>query len=192
MAGGMKSSPNVHSANDCVFFCTIIIIACVIMDNAHYNIFGWVGSTMTMLLMIEILTHHWMWRDKRWETSLCMCAPFFEVIVVIVSWRILWDAMCSSLHRHQSKWIPKPSMVSPLWQCERCAIIGCGKSRWVCNVVRKWAEDKWNVGVVRWINNQLPTVGPAQDQPVHVVSKGAFIRNVKNSYSCKQSIKKNL
>jgi hypothetical protein len=49
-------------------------------------------------------------------------------------------------------------MVSALWQCERCAIIGCGKSRWVCNVVKKWAEDKWNVGVVRWTNNQLPMV----------------------------------
>jgi len=58
MARGMKSSPNVHFVNDSVFFCMIIIIACVIMDNAHYNIFGSVGSTMTTLLMIEILTHH--------------------------------------------------------------------------------------------------------------------------------------
>jgi hypothetical protein len=34
-------------------------------------------------------------------------------------------------------------------------------------------------------------VGLANDQRrVHVVSKGAFIKNVKNSYSCKWSIKK--
>jgi hypothetical protein len=37
----------------------------------------------------------------------------------------------------------------------------------------------------------VPIVGPAQDQRhVHMMSKGAFIRNVKNSYSCKWSIKK--
>ncbi len=88
-------------------------------------------------------------------------------------------------------------MVSPFGECEKCAIIRCDKTRWICNVVRKWVENQWNVAMVGWTNNQVPTLGPTQDQDqrcVHVVSKGvvskgAFIRNVKNPYFCKWSIK---
>jgi len=46
---------------------------------------------------------------------------------------------------------------------KKCAIIGCGKPRQVCNVVRKWTKDKQIIGVLRWINNQVPTIGPIQD-----------------------------
>jgi hypothetical protein len=60
------------------------------------------------------------------------------------------------------------------------------------NVVRKWAEDKWNEGVLKQVNNQAPIVGPAHEQKrVRITSKGTFVRNKINSYLCNWSIKEN-
>ncbi len=42
---------------------------------------------------------------------------------------------------------------------KKCAIIGCGKPSQVCNVVKKWTEDKQNIGVVGWANNQMTIIG---------------------------------
>jgi hypothetical protein len=193
----IKKSQNANEDNQWshLLMCILHMIVSFLVRQLSFHVLSWTMHTIPYSGGLNQLWQYWnidsSVADKRWETSLCMCATFSKVIVVTVSWRILWDAVCSPMHRHQNKWTPKPSMASPLWQCEKCAIIGCNKSRWVCNVVRKWVEDKWNVGVVGWINNQVPTVEPPHDQRhVQVVSKEAFIRNVKNSYSCKRSIKK--
>ncbi len=45
--------------------------------------------------------------------------------------------------------------------------------------------------VVRRINNQVPTLGPAHEQRcAHMISKGTSTKSEANSYSCKQSAKK--
>jgi hypothetical protein len=41
---------------------------------------------------------------------------------------------------------------------KRWTIIGCGKPKRVRNVVKKWADDKQNAGVVRQTNNQVHTL----------------------------------
>jgi len=67
----------------------------------------------------------------------------------------------------------------------------CGKPRQVQSVVSKWAEDKWNLGVVRKINNQTPALGLAHEcRCALMILKGMSIRSEANFCSCKQSIKK--
>jgi hypothetical protein len=51
----------------------------------------------------------------------------------------LWIVICSLLHKHQSKLIPKS--VCPLSQHERCAIIESNKPRHLHKVIRKWSEQ---------------------------------------------------
>ncbi len=76
------------------------------------------------------------------------------------------------------------------WQHARCAIVGCGKSRQIHNVVRKWIKYKLNASVVGWANNQTSVIGPTQDwKCACVVSKGSSIKNVINSCLFKWSIK---
>jgi hypothetical protein len=41
--------------------------------------------------------------------------------------------------------------------------IRCGKPKQVHNAMRKWVDDKQNVGVVGRANNQVPTCGPAHE-----------------------------
>jgi hypothetical protein len=65
--------------------------------------------------------------------------------------------------RAPNKWVLRSSMVWPHKHHERWATIGCGKPRQTCNVVRKWAKDKWNVVVLGWINNQALTPGLAHE-----------------------------
>jgi len=77
-------------------------------------------------------------------------------------------------------------MACPHWQHERCATIGCEKSRWVCDVVKKWIEDKRNAGVVGWANHQVPMVGHAHDKKCAcVASKGKYPKSLTNFCSCK-------
>lgn len=81
-------------------------------------------------------------------------------------------------------------MVSSHWQHEKCAIVGCGKSRRIHNFVRKWTKDKLNASVVGWSNNQTPVNRPTQDQKhARLVSKGSSIKNVINSSLCRWSTK---
>jgi hypothetical protein len=73
-------------------------------------------------------------------------------------------------------------MVWPHWHHERWATIGCGKPKWVHNVVKKWANDKRNVGVVGWVNNQAPAPGPAHEwRCACVIFEGAPTRREANS-----------
>ncbi len=63
------------------------------------------------------------------------------------------------------------------------APMGYGKPKQVCNVVRKWVEDKWNVIVVRWAINQVPTLKPTHEwRHVHTIFKRAFTKNEINFY----------
>jgi hypothetical protein len=82
-------------------------------------------------------------------------------------------------------------MVWPHWHHKRCATIGCGKPRWVCSVVRKWVDDKRNVGVVGWTNNQAHALGLAHEQRLAcIIFEGVSTRREANSYSYKHSTKK--
>jgi hypothetical protein len=93
-----------------MFFLKWIVITCVVLDNACYSIYGWVGLVMTTFvkvrkpsLVIRILIIYWVWWGKRWETSLYTCAPLSKIMVVMVSQRVSWAIMCSLSHKHQRK-----------------------------------------------------------------------------------------
>jgi hypothetical protein len=155
------------------FFWATIIVPCDVVIDACYTIFMRVGSTMIMsikvrkpFLVIKISIHHQMWWRKRWNSSLWTCGSLCKVMVVIVFQSVSLATIRSLLHRHQSKWVFKLSMVWPHQQHERCTIIRYGKLRWVCSVVKKWVDDKQNVGVVGWANNQVLTFGLAYEWDV--------------------------
>jgi hypothetical protein len=110
MEKGMKSFPNAHFVYDRVFSWMTIVIACIVMDNAHCTIFKQVESIMItsikvqkLFLVIKILTHCQMRWGRRWETSFCTCVPIFKTIVVTISQRISWVEVCSFLHGHSLK-----------------------------------------------------------------------------------------
>jgi hypothetical protein len=86
---------------------------------------------------------------KRWKTSLYT----FDAIIAMVFWSISWAIVCSLPHRQCSKWIPKSLMVWSHLHCERCRTIRCGIPRRIRNVVKKWAKDKHNEGVLGWTKN---------------------------------------
>jgi len=67
---------------------------------------------------------------------------------------------------HWIKWVPRLSMVCSHWHNERWATIGHGKPKWVCSVLRKWDKDGQNASVIRWTNNQAPTLGPHMSKDV--------------------------
>jgi hypothetical protein len=141
--------------------------------------------------VIKMSTCCQMWRGKRWETSLWTCASLSKAIVAIVSQNVSWVIVCSLPQGQQNKWVPRSSMVWPHWHHERWTIVGCGKPRWVQNVVRKWVIDKRNVGVVGRTNNQVLALGPTHEQRhAHAISKGSSTEREANSYSCKPSTKK--
>jgi hypothetical protein len=56
--------------------------------------------------------------------------------------------------------------------------IGCGKLKWIRSAMKKWVEDKWNEGVLRWVNNQALTIGPAQEQRcAHATFERTYIKS---------------
>jgi hypothetical protein len=192
IARGMKSLPSAH-------WCKIVFAfeqsssLHVLSLSICCTITMQVGSTMTTsikvqkpYLVIRISIHHQVWQRKRWETSLSKCVPLFKTIVVVVSWNVSWAIVRSFPQGHWSKWVPKLSMVWPHWHHERWATIGCGKPRQVCNVIRKWVDDKRNLGVIGQINNQASTPRPTHEQRhVCVISEGTFIQSEKKSCSYK-------
>ncbi len=97
---------------------------------------------------------------KRWKPSLYTS----DVIVAIVFWNVLWATMCSLLHEQCNKWIPKSLMVWSHLHREKHRTIVCGIPRWIRNVVKKWAEDKQNEGVLWWTKNQAPIARPTQER----------------------------
>jgi hypothetical protein len=92
-----------------------------------------------------------MWWGKSWETFFYIGVPLSKTIVTMVSWKISWVVVCSFLNGHWNKCIFKSSMVCPHLQCERCAIVECGKLGWVCDTIKKWIKDKQNASVVGWV-----------------------------------------
>jgi hypothetical protein len=56
--------------------------------------------------------------------------------------------------------------------------------------VRKWAENKWNEGVLGWANNEALVIGPTHERRrVCITSEGTCTRSEVNSCSCSWSIK---
>lgn len=49
----MKSSFDAHSMYDRVFSLATTIVTCVVVNDAHYTIFGQVESTMTMCAKVQ-------------------------------------------------------------------------------------------------------------------------------------------
>jgi hypothetical protein len=97
-----------------------IVVICVVLDNAYYTIYGWVGLFTTTFvtirkpsLVIRISIIYWVWWGKRWETFCYTCAPLSKITIVMVSQRVSWAIMCSLSHKHQRNWIHKSSMVWP-------------------------------------------------------------------------------
>jgi len=81
-------------------------------------------------------------------------------------------------------------MVWPHWHHERWEIGRCKKPKQVHSVVRKWARDKWNIGLVGQVNNQTPTLGPAHERKrACMIFERTSTRSETNSYLCKQSAK---
>jgi hypothetical protein len=67
-----------------------------------------------------------------------------------------------------------------------------GIPKWIQNVVRKWAENKWNEGVFRRANNQAPVVGPTRERRhVRTTCEGTFVKSEVNICLCSWSIKEN-
>jgi hypothetical protein len=74
-------------------------------------------------------------------------------------------------------------MVWPHWHHERWATIGCSKLKWVRSVIKKWANDKRNVGVVGWTNNQALALRPAHERRcAYAIFEGTSTRREANSY----------
>jgi hypothetical protein len=120
IARGLKSSLNTHSTYDCVFSWVAIIVVCIIVVNVHYTIVVWIKLTMMTsikvykpFLVIRIFIHCRIWKRKRWETSFWTCVPFSKTLVPTISQNVLWVILCSFLHGHWNKWVPKSSMVWP-------------------------------------------------------------------------------
>jgi hypothetical protein len=147
-------------------------------------------SDQNSKLVIRIFTHCKVWWGKRWETSFWTCAPLSKTIIATISWSVLWVVVRSLLQGHQSKWLHRSSMVWPHWHHERWATKGCCKPRQIHNVVRKWVDDKQNVGVVGRINNQAHALGPAHERKhVYTIFEGVFTRSETNTYLCGQFAK---
>jgi hypothetical protein len=63
--------------------------------------------------------------------------------------------------------------------------------RWVYNDVRKWAENRRNVGVVGQTTNQMLAFRPTHEQRcARMIFEGVSIRSKTNFCLCKQFAKK--
>ncbi len=118
---------------------------------------------------------------KRWEPSFYTWAPLSNTMVTSIFQIMSWAAVHSFPHGQCNKWIPKSSMVWPSWHRERCEIVGCGILRQ--KVIRRWAKDKWNEGVLERTNNEALATRPTLEQRrVHTMSKGTYVKREVNSY----------
>ncbi len=136
------------------------VVTCIVVVKACCTKFVWIELVITtsfkvqnksLMMTISIRLH--VWRGKRWEISLCTWAPFYNVIAAMLFRNVSWVAMHIFRHGEHSKWIPKSLMVWTHLHHERCATIRCGTLKQICNIVRKWVEDKQNEKVLGWINN---------------------------------------
>ncbi len=61
--------------------------------------------------------------------------------------------------------------------------------RWVCNDVRKWAENRRNVGVVGQTTKQMPAFKPTHEQRCAcMIFEGVSTKSKTNSCLCKKLI----
>jgi hypothetical protein len=159
---GMKTPIHLNNKGNNVIICSSLgKWPCLLPSSSiHYTISLWVESTMIisikvqkLFLVIKISIYRWVWWRKRWETSFLACVPFSKAIAMTISQSVSWVVICSFPQGHLSKWVHRSSMVWPHWHFERLATMGCGKSKWVHDVVRKWIKDKQNAGVARQIYN---------------------------------------
>ncbi len=191
-----------NKGNEIITWCLFDVRSCILLCNhCHYTCCCWcllhhiyasrvnddnvhqsmeiVFNNKNIHLLLGVV------KEKVGNLPLNMCFAFQNNNTKI-SRNVLWVIVCSFPQGHWSKLILKLSMVWSHWHCERCTIIRCGKPRWIHNVVRKWADDKRNVGVVGWINNQALAPGRTHEQRcVHVMFKGMFIKRETNSCLCK-------
>jgi hypothetical protein len=66
-----------------------------------------------------------------------------------------------------------------MWNYRMCI------SKQIRNVVRKWAKDKQNEGVLGWVNNQAPATRPTQEwRCAHITCERKFVRSELNSWLC--------
>jgi hypothetical protein len=73
----------------------------------------------------------------------------------------------------------------PHWQCDRCGIVGCDIPRRIRKAIKNWTKDNQNKGVLGWINNQAPIVGPAWERRhARTTSEGTSAKNEVNFCSC--------
>jgi len=114
MVMGMKSFSNVCSTYDHVFSWMTIIIACVVVDDAHWM--GWINYDK-VCQGSKIVFHD---KDINLPPSVAkekvgtfLWVSLFKTIVAIVSWKISWVVEHSLPHGHQSKCTPKSSMGCP-------------------------------------------------------------------------------
>jgi len=126
-------------------------------DNVHQSI-----KVVSSNKIIHSLSS--MAREKVEDLLLHMCSTFQNNSCNNILKCVVGVNVRSFLQRHWNKWVPKLLMVWPHWHHKRWATIGCGKTRWVRNVIRKWVGDKWNVGVVGQANNQVHALGSAHEQ----------------------------
>jgi hypothetical protein len=69
--------------------------------------------------------------------------------------------------------------------------IGCGKPKWIHSVVRKWIENKQNVCVVGWTNNQAHAFGPTHERRcAHMTFEGTSTKSETNFCFCSDPPKK--
>ncbi len=97
----------------CVGSCfswTIIVVACIVIIEAHCTKSIWVKSVMTTSarvqkksLMMTISIRLSVWRRKKWETFFCTWGSLSNVITTMVSWSISWVVVRSLPHKQRSK-----------------------------------------------------------------------------------------
>jgi hypothetical protein len=167
----MKTPICVNSkGNEIITWCLISIWSCFLLNNYHHYMcyyhrcllhhicVNWVNNdNVHQVLEVvygdkDIHSSSGVAKEKVKNPFLNMCCTFqnnnYDNILKCVV-----GCYTFIFARHWNKWVLMSSMVWPHWHHEKWAIVGYDKPRWVHNVIRKWVEDKWNVGVVGWINN---------------------------------------
>jgi hypothetical protein len=193
----MKSSPSVHLAQDHVFSQKAIVTISVVVVNVRCTISVQVGFAMTMSikvrkssLVIRISTCRQVWRKKRWETSfLNTCSTLQSNSCNDILKCVMGCCMFTPIRASKqmgTKIVNDMTTLTP-WKVGNYRM---WQTKMVHNVIRKWADDKWNVYVVGRTNNQVLALGPTHEQKhVRVISKITFTKKETNSCSCKWSAK---
>jgi len=142
--------------NEIIAWCLISIWSCFLLNNHHHYMCccrwcslhhiceNWVNNDdVHQVLEVvygdkDIHSSSGVAKEKVKNPLLNMCSTFqsnnYDNILKCIAGCCMFI-----LARHWNKWV--------------LTIVGYDKPRWVHNVIRKWLEDKWNVGVIGRINN---------------------------------------